>query len=215
MKILSVEPLAIPEVKVIRFARFSDPRGYFTELYRKSDFQERPEMAMFRGLEFVQVNESWSRAGVIRGLHFQFNPYVGKLLRTVAGRMVDLALDIRPGSPTYGKIVACDMPSAPQREFGEWIWVPSGFAHGNFFPEPTQIQYFCTGQWNPRGEGGISPLAGDLDWSLCDPGLKSLFDGLACGAALLSEKDRNGLTLADWAADPRRAHFAYKACSQH
>ena len=104
MKLVEVKSLAIPEVKVLRFARFRDHRGYFTETYRRSDFQNHPALDCFSGVDFVQVNESFSRRGVVRGLHFQWSPYVGKLVRTVHGRMIDLVLDIRHGSPTCGKI---------------------------------------------------------------------------------------------------------------
>ena len=90
MKILSVSSLVIPEVKVVRFGRFADHRGYFTEHFRQSDFKTHPELAFLREAEFVQCNESLSKAGTLRGLHFQWNPYVGKLVRAVAGRVVEL-----------------------------------------------------------------------------------------------------------------------------
>src|SRR3989338_6935458 len=106
MKILEVKNLAIPEVKAIKFARFTDERGYFTETYRESDF--KPVIPSFK---ILQVNESHSQKGIIRGLHLQWNPYLGKLIRTIRGHMVDLVLDLRKNSPTYGKIIAYDMPS--------------------------------------------------------------------------------------------------------
>src|SRR5919205_3143496 len=111
MKILGVEQLKIAEIKIIRFARFRDQRGYFTEHFRKSDFQSNPLTSFMEEVEFVQTNESFSRTGTIRGLHFQWNPYMGKLVRTVFGRMVDLILDIRKGSPTFGKMIAHDLPA--------------------------------------------------------------------------------------------------------
>ncbi len=83
MKIIEVRALAIPEIKLIRFARFPDHRGYFTEVWRRSDFQEHPELSFLRGVEFGQANESFSRPRTIRGLHFQWNPYMGKLVRTI------------------------------------------------------------------------------------------------------------------------------------
>jgi len=211
MKIIEVWSLAIPDVKVIRFARFSDSRGYFTETYRRSDFAARDDLGSLREADFVQANESYSRPGVIRGLHFQWNPYMGKLVRTLAGRMVDLVLDIRKGSPSLGKIIAYDMPASPDTEFSEWIWVPPGFAHGNFFTEPTLIEYFCTGQYSPGCEAGISPLAADLDWSLCQPALKELFDQVA-QQPVISDKDRHGLTLQQWLADPRSEQFLFGRC---
>lgn len=211
MKILSVKALAIPDVKVIRFARFGDPRGFFTEPYRRSDFATHPEMTFLKDAEFVQINESFSHPGVVRGLHFQWNPYMGKLVRTCSGRMVDLVLDIREGSPWHGRIIAYDMPAGTTEDYAEWIWVPPGFAHGNFFTAPTQIVYLCTGEYSPGCEAGISPLSAGLDWSLCEPGLKTLFDELAPGA-VLSDKDRKGLTLSAWREDPRRSNFVYGRC---
>jgi dTDP-4-dehydrorhamnose 3,5-epimerase len=211
MKIVAVWSLAIPEVKVIRFGRFLDHRGYFTEPMRKSDFQGHPETAFLHGVEFLQVNESYSHPNVFRGLHFQWNPYMGKLVRTVAGRMVDLVMDIRQGSPHYGQIIAHDMPAMADRSEVEWIWVPPGFAHGNFFTEPTYIEYFCSGEYSPGCEAGISPLADDLDWSLCDPTLKTMFDQRV-STGLLSDKDRNGLTLTAWGKDPRAKNFVYGRC---
>ena len=211
MKILGVEQLAIPEVAVIRFGRFADDRGYFTETFRRSDFQTHPLVAPFlRGVEFVQTNESFSLPGTVRGLHFQWNPYVGKLIRTARGRMVDLVMDIRRGAPTFGQIIAYDMPSTPAMPYQDWIWVPPGFAHGNFFTEETQIEYYCTGEYNPACEAGISPLAPDLDWSRCDPRLKALFDEIAPTSARVSAKDKAGMTLAAWAADPRGTNFVYR-----
>ena len=157
----------------------------------------------------MQHNEKLLRTGTIRGLHFQWNPPMGKLVRTVAGRMVDLAMDIRQGSPWFGKIIACDMPCAAEDDVSQWIWLPGGFAHGNFFPEPTTIEYLCTAEYSPGCEAGISPLAADLDWSLCDPRCKGMFDSLAAGSALISEKDRRGFTLRQWSDDPRSSNFVY------
>ena len=154
MKIVDVRSLAVADVKVVRFERFRDERGYFTEPYRKSDVALNPATSFLAGLAFPQANESFSHAGVIRGLHFQWNPFMGKLVRTVSGRMVDLALDIRLDSPTLGKIIAHDMPSSSGDEWSEWIWVPPGFAHGNFFTEETTIEYFCYRRVLPRKRGG-------------------------------------------------------------
>lgn len=209
MKMLDVLELKIPEVKVIRFARFSDPRGYFTEHFRRSDFQTDPATAFLRGVEFFQVNESFSRPGTLRGLHFQWNPYQGKLVRTLQGRMVDLALDIRKGSPTFGQTVAYDMPAKKEDAFNEWIWVPPGFAHGNFFTEETTIEYFCSGEYNPHCEDGISPLAPDIDWSVCEPPLKELFERIVQRNPLMTDKDKNGFSLAAWVKDERSNHFVY------
>ena len=209
MKITEVKQLAIPDVKVIRFQRFVDHRGYFTEQFRQSDFETNEATSFLRGVRFVQANESFSRAGTIRGLHFQWNPYMGKLLRTLRGRMIDLFLDIRKGSPTWGMAAAYDMASSGQEDFNDWIWVPPGFAHGNTFTEDTLIEYFCSGEYSPGCEAGISPLAPDLDWSLCDPGLKATFDEIAATTDLITDKDRNGHTLAAWERDERSENFVY------
>jgi dTDP-4-dehydrorhamnose 3,5-epimerase len=211
MKILEIRSLAIPDVKIVRYARFSDERGYFTETYRKSDFFGHADAGCFQGIEFKQCNESRSRAGVIRGLHFQWNPTQGKLVRTIAGHMIDLALDIRLGSPTFGKIIAFDLPASPDAAFGDWIWLPPGFAHGACMLENSTIEYFCSSEWSPGNETAISPAAADLDWSLCDPLLLALYHR-TLAAALLSPKDRDGFTLAGWKSDPRSRHFVYGKC---
>ncbi|HQZ39445.1 MAG TPA: dTDP-4-dehydrorhamnose 3,5-epimerase family protein [Vicinamibacterales bacterium] len=212
MKILSVSALALPDVKIVRFARFADNRGYFTEPYRRSDFDQHPELAFMRGVALPQMNESWSKPGVVRGLHFQWNPFMGKLVRTISGRMVDLFLDIRLGSPTFGLIAAHDMPAADEAPHSEWIWVPPGFAHGNFFTETSRIEYLCSGEYSPGCEAGLSPLAPDLDWTRCDPALKAQFDGLVTSGAIISEKDTAGLTLTAWQADERSKQFVHGQC---
>ena len=209
MKLLGVKTLEITAVKAIRFARFCDHRGYFTEQYRRSDFTNHPEMGFMKGVEFVQCNESYSRKGTVRGLHFQWNPYMGKLVRTLSGRMIDMVLDIRKDSPTFGKLIAYDMPSNHEADYNEWIWVGPGFAHGNFFPEDTLIEYFCSGEYSPGCQAGISPLADDIDWSLCDVKLKALFDEIAHETSLITDKDRDGLTVEAWENDERSGNFVY------
>jgi len=209
MKILEVKQLEMPEIKVIRFARFGDQRGYFTEHFRSSDFQTNPLTPFMRGVEFVQTNESFSKAGTVRGLHFQWNPYMGKLVRTLYGHMIDLILDIRRGSPTFGKAIAYDMPSDRSEEFNEWIWVPPGFAHGNTFLEDSSIEYFCSGEYSPGNEGGISPLAEDIDWSLCHQSLRETFYRVAVSTPLMTDKDRNGLSVSAWEKDERSNNFVY------
>ena len=209
MKILAVDRLKIPEIKVIRFARFCDQRGYFTEHFRQSDFRTSPLTPFMEGVEFVQTNESFSKAGTVRGLHFQWNPYMGKLVRTLHGHMVDLILDIRKGSPTFGKAIAYDMPSNRSEDFNEWIWVPPGFAHGNTFLEDTSIEYFCSGEYSPGHEAGISPLAEDIDWSLCDQNLRGTFQEIASSTPLITDKDKNGLSVSSWEEDQRSNNFVY------
>lgn len=212
MKLLAVEPTAIEAVTLLRFARFRDERGYFTETFRSSDLQGHPDLpASLRLHPFVQGNESVSRRGVVRGLHFQWNPQMGKLVRTLSGHMVDLFLDLRPAAPTYGQIAAADLPANRDADYDEWIWLPPGIAHGCFFLADSQIEYLCTGEYSPGCEAGISPLADDLDWSLCDPQLRAAFIRLTQEGAILSEKDRQGLTLAAWAADERASACGFAA----
>lgn len=208
MKIVEVKSLDIPDIKVIKFARFNDQRGFFTEPYRKSDLFQSSETDFMKGLEFVQTNESFSHPNTVRGLHFQWNPFMGKLVRTVMGRMVDLVLDIRKHSPTFGKILAYEMPNAPQDTESEWIWVPPGFAHGNFFTEPSLIEYFCTGEYSPGCEAGISPLSDDIDWTLCDPRLKAEFDKII-QSPLMTDKDRDGFSVKEWSSDERSENFQF------
>jgi len=204
MKILETKALEIPDVKVISFARFTDQRGYFTEQFRASDFQK---IDFMKNVNFVQCNESYSKKGVIRGLHFQWNPYMGKLVRCLSGRLIDFALDIRKGSETFGKIVGYELSASPEKDFNEWIWVPPGFAHGVVFPEDSLIEYFCSGEYSPDCEAGISPLASDIDWSLCDPELSKIYREIAATTELITDKDREAFTLGDWSNDQRSENF--------
>ena len=208
MKLEGINSLAIPEVKVLKFARFCDHRGYFTEIYRKSDFKKMS--GEIGDWEIMQGNESYSKKNTIRGLHFQWNSFMGKLVRTVQGHMVDLVLDIRKGSPTHGKIIAYDMPSVPENDYYEWIWVPVGFAHGNMFLEDTVIEYFCSGEYSPGNEAGISTLSNDIDWSICDDNLKDVFINLkSSGAVLITDKDKNGYSIKEWSLKEESHNFIY------
>ena len=198
MKILTVSDAALSGLKVLRFARFCDHRGFFSEHFRRSDLDACAELGSLREKPLVQANESFSKKGVIRGLHFQWNPYMGKLVRTLRGHMIDVVLDIRKGSPTYGKAICYDMPTSIENDYDEWFWVPPGFAHGNVFLEETSIEYFCTGEYSQGFEVGISPLAEDIDWSLCDENLRRTLMKVASGTGIMTDKDRNGLSLRDW-----------------
>jgi dTDP-4-dehydrorhamnose 3,5-epimerase len=160
-------------------------------------------------VEFIQANESYSKKGTVRGLHFQWNPYMGKLVRTIKGRMIDMVLDIRKGSPTFGKIILYDMPADHKQEYNEWIWIPPGFAHGNFFTEETMIEYFCSGEYSPGCEASISPLAEDIDWTFCDTNLKQLFADIASSTELITDKDKNGFTVAAWLENDNSDNFIY------
>ena len=209
MKIINVRSLAIPEIKVIRFGRYGDQRGYFSETFRKSILLNHPELDSMKRIEFTQCNESFSRSGTVRGLHFQWNPYMAKLVRTIQGRMIDLALDIRKGSPTLGKIIAYDLSVNNKDDFSEWIWIPQGFAHGVFFMEDSIIEYFSTGEWSPQCEAGISPITSDMDWSLCDARLREIFNKTTASNFFISEKDKNGYSLQNWLKNIDSDHFIY------
>jgi len=206
MKIIEIENLNPPEVKIIKFARFTDNRGYFTEPFRKSQFLKEA----IHDFDIIQINESYSKKGVIRGLHFQWNPYMGKLVRTITGHMIDLFLDIRKGSPTFGKINAFDMPASKSDDISTWIWIPVGFAHGNIFLKETIIEYLCTGEYSQGCEAGISPLSPDINWSLCDLHLKKIIDNQIKKGLIISEKDQKGLALKEWLNDKRSENFIYK-----
>jgi dTDP-4-dehydrorhamnose 3,5-epimerase len=195
MKIVSITEAQIPGVKLINFERFTDKRGFFTETYRVSDFINNELKCFPNGI--MQANESYSRRNVLRGLHFQWNPNMGKLVRTITGHMVDLVLDLRQGSPTQGKIMAFNMPANSTDGSSSWIWVPEGCAHGNFFLEDSYIEYFCSGSYNGECEAGVSPFAEDIDWSICDNKLKNLFADLK-DSFIATSKDINGLSVKQW-----------------
>jgi dTDP-4-dehydrorhamnose 3,5-epimerase len=195
MKLVNITEAQIPGVKLINFERFTDKRGFFTETFRVSDFINNELKCFPNGI--MQANESYSRRNVLRGLHFQWNPNMGKLVRTISGHMVDLVLDLRQGSPTQGKIMAFNMPANSTDGTTSWIWVPEGCAHGNFFLEDSYIEYFCSGSYNGECEAGVSPFAKDIDWSICDPKLKNLFADLK-DSFIATSKDINGLSVREW-----------------
>ncbi len=122
--------------------------------------------------------------------------------------MLDLILDIRKGSPTFGKIITYDLP-ALKEDWDQWIWVPPGFAHGNLFARDTRIEYLCSGEYSAGCEAGISPLAEDIDWSLCEASARELFRRVASTTSLITDKDRNGLSVSAWERDERSNSFLY------
>jgi len=200
MEINNFKDLCLNDIQVLSFKRFRDDRGYFTEHFRQSQIQKSINLSVF------QTNESYSKANVIRGLHFQWNPFMGKLIRTIHGHMVDLVLDIRKNSSTLGKIIGYDMPSNPDQDYQEWIWVPPGFAHGNFFLENTTIEYFCSGEYSKGCEAGICPFDKNIDWSLCSKDIQDQFNILK-DKAIISIKDKNGLTLDGWLSTQESNNF--------
>src|SRR3989339_836292 len=194
MKIINIDYTVFPEVKIVRSARFPDNRGYFTEVYKKSDFEQ---IDFLKCKVFVQINESYSKKGVIRGLHYQHSPFQEKLVRVINGKMIDLFLDIRPNSPTYGKIGSHLIETNSNNNIYEWIWLPVGFAHGLLMLEDTTIEYNCTSEYSPSTELSITPLDPDIDWSLVDKSVADLFkQNLTSG--IISDRDKAGFSLKDW-----------------
>ena len=206
MKILEVKKLDIPEVQVIKFERFCDNRGYFTETYRKSDVTGFDKEGSV--LNFVQANESFSHKNVFRGLHFQWNPYMGKLVRCVTGHIFDFALDIRKGSSTFGYIVGYELKSKATNNYSEWVWVPPGFAHGILTLDKSLIEYLCTGEYSQGCEACITLMDKQINWKFF-----TIMQGLNSFHTLkkfvMSEKDSNGLTLEEWLAKPESENFVY------
>jgi len=209
MKILEIKELEIPDIRVIRFSKFKDHRGYFMEHFRRSDIQGLGIKSL-ENVNFVQGNQSYSKRGVIKDMHFQWNPYMSKMVRTLSGNMTDLVLDIRKGSPNFGKMIGYEMPSLDKKDYDEWIWVPPGFAHGNFYLKNSKIEYLCSGEYSPGCEAGISPLAKDIDWSLCNPKIKKNFDLISLNNSLMTDKDRNGFTIEEWNKNEKSDKFIYK-----
>ena len=179
---MQVIKTALEGVLIIEPRIFKDARGYFFESYNKKAFDE----AIGRKVDFVQDNESMSSRGVMRGLHFQRPPYTqAKLVRCVRGRVLDVAVDIRKGSPTYGQHVAVELSEENHRQF----FVPRGFAHGfAVLSDVAVFQYKCDNYYAPEADGGLSIADESLgiDWQL-DP-----------SEALLSDKDMKHPLLKDF-----------------
>lgn len=158
MKVLQT---AIPDVIVIEPDVFGDTRGYFFESYSQKKFDE-----LVCPIKFVQDNESKSKYGVIRGLHYQLPPFAqSKLVRCVFGEVLDVAVDIRKNSPTFGKYVAVELSADNKRQ----LFIPKGFAHGYaVLSEEAIFQYKCDEFYHPESEGGVAwddSMIG-IDWKL-------------------------------------------------
>jgi dTDP-4-dehydrorhamnose 3,5-epimerase len=214
MKDVSVETLAIPEIKVFKFGGFRDERGYFSETFKTRQIAEIEGLELLAQRPILQVNQSYSEKNVLRGLHFQWNPFMGKLVRTVHGHMIDIVVDIRIGSPTWGKGIMYDMPAKMSESEMQWIWVPPGFAHGNYFREETIIEYFCTGDYSEGNEAGVSPLADDIDWSLCDKDLIYYFAQMPKEEWKMTDKDRHGWSIEEWEQKIIVEKFHYGTCEK-
>jgi dTDP-4-dehydrorhamnose 3,5-epimerase len=177
------------EVVVLVPRVFQDERGFFMETYRNDEFKNL-------GLpdNFVQENQSYSRKAVVRGLHFQWDPPMGKLMRVTRGIAFLVAVDIRPGSPTLGKWVGIEASAENRKQ----VWAPASFARGFCaLSDNVEVQYLCTGTYNSGAEAAIrwdDPEIG-IEWPIRE--------------VIISEKDRTAQTLKQWLTSPNARHFAY------
>ncbi len=176
-----IDGILILEPKV-----FNDARGYFFESFSQREFDEKVAPLLGHTVHFVQDNESMSSYGVMRGLHFQLPPFTQcKLVRCVKGRVLDVAVDLRKGSPTYGQHVAVELTEDNHRQF----FIPHGFAHGfAVLSETAVFQYKCDQFYHPEAEGGIAITDRSLgiDWQL------------PTDHAILSDKDTRHPMLKDF-----------------
>lgn len=186
---ISIESRHLNGVAVIVQEVFQDERGFFLEAYRKDQFA-----ALGLPTDFVQDNHSRSSKGVLRGLHFQWDPPMGKLMRVTVGTAFLVAVDIRKGSPTLGKWFGIEVSAENKKQ----VWAPAGFARGFcVLSDFAEIQYKCTGIYNNKGESGIlwnDPQIG-IEWPVKNP--------------ILSNKDAHAQTLEQWLKNPASDHFIY------
>ncbi|MFV0290050.1 MAG: dTDP-4-dehydrorhamnose 3,5-epimerase [Mangrovibacterium sp.] len=178
MKVIKTD---IPEVLIFEPNVFGDDRGYFFESFRQDVFEE----AVGSRINFIQDNQSKSTYGVLRGLHFQRPPFTqSKLVRCIEGSVLDVAVDMRRSSPTYGKHVAVELSAENHRQ----LWIPQGFAHGFVVLSETAVfAYKCDNYYAPTHDGGVSwdDAAIGIDWRVPMNDIK------------LSEKDKNHGLLKD------------------
>lgn len=179
---MNVIRTAIADVLILEPKVFGDARGYFLESWNAEKFNE----AVGREVTFVQDNHSRSRQGVLRGLHFQRTQPQGKLVRVSHGRVFDVAVDIRPESPTYGQHVGMELSGENQRQ----LWIPPGLAHGFLvLSESADFLYKTTDYYHPASEGALlwNDPALQIPWPLHE----------IEGAPMLTEKDAKGACLGD------------------
>jgi len=176
-------------VYVIEPEVYHDNRGYFMEAFKLSALQKYGIIA-----NYVQENHSRSKKNVVRGLHFQWNPPMGKLMRVTRGKAYMVAVDIRKNSPTFGKWFGIEV----SEENKLMVWAPAGFARGfETLSEMADVQYLVTGEYNPDGESGILWNDNDIkiDWHSSDP--------------IVSDKDKKAQTLSEWLKKDESNYFTY------
>lgn len=187
---IRIESKHLQDVVVVVPDIFQDSRGFFSETFRADQFE-----ALGLPTKFVQDNHSRSVRNVVRGLHFQWEPPMGKLMRVTIGTAFLVAVDIRKGSPTLGKWVGVEASAENRR----CVWAPAGFARGFCaLSDVAEIQYKCTGIYNGKAESAISwndPEIG-INWPIND--------------GIISEKDRGARTLSDWLSSPESDNFSYE-----
>lgn len=154
---------SLPDVLLITPAVYADDRGHFFESFNAEAWK-----AQGFSNEFVQDNQSFSKKGVVRGLHFQNAPYgQGKLVRVIVGKVLDVAVDLRPESPTFGKFELFELDA----EKGNMVYIPEGFAHGFAALEDSIFQYKCTGLYHKPSEGGLlwNDQFLNIPWGITNP----------------------------------------------
>jgi dTDP-4-dehydrorhamnose 3,5-epimerase len=185
----TIESKQLNGLVVIQPGAFEDERGFFSETFRADQFRE-----LGLPTEFVQDNHSRSKKGVLRGLHFQWEPPMGKLMRVTLGSAFLVAVDVRKGSPSLGKWFGIEVSAANKKQ----VWAPAGFARGFcVLSDFAEIQYKCTGIYSNKAESGIrwnDPAIG-IQWPVSNP--------------TLSAKDEKAQTLAEWLASPPSNNFRY------
>lgn len=180
---MEFEKTEISDVLKVRLKAYEDPRGYFMETFRENIFREKGLVC-----RFVQDNLSCSDKGTIRGLHYQIEHQQVKLVTVTHGEILDVAVDIRRGSPTFGKYIGVRL-SASDRQM---LYIPEGFAHGfQVLADRTIVQYKCSDYYSPESERGIA-------WN--DPDIGILWEKLP-GGPVISEKDLSHAKLRDMKAD--------------
>jgi len=186
---IRIEARHLGDVVVLVPEVFEDERGFFMETYRADQFR-----ALGLPTEFVQDNHSRSVKGVLRGLHFQYDPPMGKLMRVTVGSAFLVAVDIRKGSPTLGQWFGLEVSAQNKKQ----VWAPAGFARGMcVLSDVAEVQYKCTGIYNKDGEAGIR-------WD--DPAIGIKWPG---NDFILSERDRRAPTLAEWLVSPEAEKLRY------
>jgi dTDP-4-dehydrorhamnose 3,5-epimerase len=183
----TVEKTPIEDLLVVTPQVFEDQRGFFLEVFRKDEYEAE-------GLPtaFVQLNHSGSVKNTVRGLHFQWDPPMGKLMRVTRGSAFLVAVDIRKGSPTLGQWFGLTVTDQDRR----LVWAPAGFARGfAVLSDFAEIQYLTTGTYNPKGESGVrwSDPAIGVKWPVSDP--------------ILSDKDKTAQSLSEWLSRPESDNF--------